>query len=394
MDGDVLLQQGQRHLRLPAPVAAHRGAARRVGLRGRRGLRLGRGARPGRRRWPPVSTWRCRRSSGWSDAAVVAAVRDGHARRGRSSTAPSTRVLALVGPVARQPYDGDAGRLRRAPRPGPRRRPRDCVGAAQERRRCCRSTSPTAGRWPWSASSRARPASRAPAARRSTRPASTRRSTSCGPPYRRASRSPSPRASASTGPRRRRRRPARRRGRRERRGGRRRRCSSSACPPRDESEGFDRDHMDLPAGAARPAAPGRGGQPTGSWWCSRTARRCSPRRGRTARRRDPGGLAARPGRRRRGGRPAARRRSTRQRPARRDDPAAARGQPAVPELPRRLGARALRRGDLRRLPRARPPRPAGVASRSATACPTRPSSTTTWPSRSRAATPTATSACG
>ena len=49
VDGDVRLQQGQRHVRLPAPLAAHRGAAGGVGLRRPGGVRLGRGRRPGGR---------------------------------------------------------------------------------------------------------------------------------------------------------------------------------------------------------------------------------------------------------------------------------------------------------------------------------------------------------
>ena len=40
-------------------------------------LRLGRGPRPGRRRWPPASTWRCRRNLGVSDVAIVDAVASG-----------------------------------------------------------------------------------------------------------------------------------------------------------------------------------------------------------------------------------------------------------------------------------------------------------------------------
>ena len=49
VDGDVRLQQDQRHVRLRAPLAAHRGAAGRVGLRGPGRVRLGCGARPGGR---------------------------------------------------------------------------------------------------------------------------------------------------------------------------------------------------------------------------------------------------------------------------------------------------------------------------------------------------------
>ena len=49
VDPHVLLQQGQRHLRLAEPVAAHRRAARRVGLHRPRDVGLGRGGRPRRR---------------------------------------------------------------------------------------------------------------------------------------------------------------------------------------------------------------------------------------------------------------------------------------------------------------------------------------------------------
>ena len=48
-DGDVLVQPRQRRLRVGEPVAAHPGAARRVGLRRPRRLGLGRGQRPRRR---------------------------------------------------------------------------------------------------------------------------------------------------------------------------------------------------------------------------------------------------------------------------------------------------------------------------------------------------------
>ena len=89
VDGHVRLQQGQRHLRLRAPLAAHRGAARRVGLRGARRLRLGSGPRPG-------GCARCRARPG--DAAGEEPQR---ARRGRGGHARvrcrsrcSTRVYA------------------------------------------------------------------------------------------------------------------------------------------------------------------------------------------------------------------------------------------------------------------------------------------------------------
>ena len=49
VDRDVRLQQDQRDVRVGAPLAAHRAAARRVGLRRAGHVRLGGGARPGRR---------------------------------------------------------------------------------------------------------------------------------------------------------------------------------------------------------------------------------------------------------------------------------------------------------------------------------------------------------
>ena len=49
VDRHVRVQQGQRRVRVAEPVAAHRRAARRVGLRRARRLRLGCGERPGAR---------------------------------------------------------------------------------------------------------------------------------------------------------------------------------------------------------------------------------------------------------------------------------------------------------------------------------------------------------
>ena len=48
LDGDVLVQQDQRHVRVGEPLAADRAAARRMGLRRSRRLGLGRGERPRR----------------------------------------------------------------------------------------------------------------------------------------------------------------------------------------------------------------------------------------------------------------------------------------------------------------------------------------------------------
>ena len=87
VDRDVLVQPHQRRLRVGEPVAAHGGAARRVGLRGPRRLGLGRRQRPRRRRSPRASTSRCRRRTAHRRADRRR--RAGrHARRGASSTRP------------------------------------------------------------------------------------------------------------------------------------------------------------------------------------------------------------------------------------------------------------------------------------------------------------------
>ena len=133
VDGDVRLQQGQRHRTPPSTMAAHRGAARRVGLRGPGRLRLGRGRTTGWPRSPPGSTWRCRRTGGVSDAAIVAAVRAGALDEAvlDAAVAPGARSWSTRGraPAAR-PRDL---RRRRAPRAGPRGR-RRVRRAAEERR--------------------------------------------------------------------------------------------------------------------------------------------------------------------------------------------------------------------------------------------------------------------
>ena len=96
VDGDVRLQQGQRHLRLRAPLAAHRGAARRVGLRRAGGVRLGRGARPGGRAGRRARPGDAAATSGSATRAIVDAV----ARRRRCDEAvldaAVARVLQLV----------------------------------------------------------------------------------------------------------------------------------------------------------------------------------------------------------------------------------------------------------------------------------------------------------
>ncbi len=182
LDPHVLLQQGQRHLRLAEPVAAHRRAARRVGLRGPRDVRLGRRRRPRRRAWPPVSTSRCRRArvaptprssppsaTGGSTRAVLdvavarvvdlvqkALRRDGH-RRGAES---GPRGLRRRGPPRARPRGGRAQRRAARERRHPAPRRQDASSRSSARSRRSRAT-------------------RAPASRSSTRPASTPRSTAC-----------------------------------------------------------------------------------------------------------------------------------------------------------------------------------------------------------------------
>ena len=144
-------------------------------------------------------------------------------------------------------------------------------------------------------------------------------------------------------------------------------------PAELESEGFDRDDIDLPAAQLALLDAVRRGEPAHRRRALERRRR-APRRTRRAGARDRRGLAARPGRRRRGRRRALRRRQP-VGPARRDDPAAARGQPRLPRLPGRARARALRRGPLRRLPLVRRARRSRWRTRSATASRTRPSRT-------------------
>ncbi len=218
----------------------------------------------------------------------------------------------------------------------------------------CRCSRPPATRSRSSASSRAPRATRAPAAPRSTRPGSTSPSTSCAPPSRTAWRSRSPPGSASA--------PA---------------TDDDSWPPRrslaarpsmvvvflglpaaDESEGFDRTHMDLPANQTALLARLAEVNPQTSSSCWPTARRSDCRTGSGT----PSailecwlsGQAA-------GGavadlllgaaNPSGRLAETL--PLRLED------NPSLPQLPRRGRPRPLRRGDLRRLPRVRRPRPPG-----------------------------------
>ena len=197
---------------------------------------------------------------GVSDAAIVAAVRDGELDEARARPGGRPGCCSWSTAPAR-PVDGSGGPRRRRPpraRPGRRRRVR---GAAEERRRPAAAAS--GRRRDDRGDRRVRPharATRAPAARRSTRPGSTSPSTSCAPPSRTASRWPSPPASASAPPTRR---AARRRGGRARRAGR------------------HRGRVPRPAGRRRV----RGLRPRPTWTCPPTRPRCcpgSPRRTRTS----------------------------------------------------------------------------------------------------------------
>ena len=161
VDRDVRLQQDQRHVRVGAPLAAHRAAARRVGLRRAGHVRLGRRARPGRRGG---------RRARPGDAARPRAQRQGAGRggargpAGRGRARPGRGAGAAAGRPGRRPrnaaeIDVDAhhalarraaGRVRRA--------------AAQRRRGAAAGRQPAPSRC--SASSPAPRATRAPAARR------------------------------------------------------------------------------------------------------------------------------------------------------------------------------------------------------------------------------------
>ena len=145
------------------PLAAHRGAARRVGLRGPRRLRLGRRERPRRRRSPPgldlemPSQRRPDRRAASSPRCAA-----GHARRGGARPRRRAACSSSVDRRARaarpaDAFDADAHHALAREAAARSRR------AAQERRRrCCRSTARTRPS-PSSASSPGRRATRAPA---------------------------------------------------------------------------------------------------------------------------------------------------------------------------------------------------------------------------------------
>ena len=294
------------------PLAAHRGAARRVGLRRARGLRLGRGRTTGSPRSPPGSTSRCRPDRGVGDAALVAAVARRRARRGRARRGASAGCCALV----------DRARRRRTPRPSfdvdaHHALAREVAGAqcdraAEERAAaCCRSPRTRPGHrrdrrvrphpalpgrrqlagQPDPARRRARRDPRRCAGDGRLRPrlsrVGERRDGPTEPTCARARRSRSPRR-------------------------RRRRWSSSACPTATSPRASTATHIDLPAGAARAdRARSRAVNPRTVVVLVQRRRSSRSAGWHDAVPRDPRGLAARPGRRRRDRRRAVRRGRTR-----------------------------------------------------------------------------------
>ena len=273
VDGHVLVQPDQRRVRVGEPLAADRGAARRVGLRRARRVRLGRGPRPGRR---------ARRRPRPRDAAATCGVSDardrrrGAGRRARRGGARRGRRAACSTSSQRaRPAPGRSTDLRR--RRAPRARPRGRGASASVLLKNDGDVLPL------------RPAARRPIARdRRVRPHPAL------PGRRQLAGQPDPR-------RRRARRAARRRaGRRRRRlrarlraspdaadddaladeavalaaRRRRRRRASSACPAPTSPRASTAPHIDLPADQVALLAAARRGQPAASSSCSPTARRC------------------------------------------------------------------------------------------------------------------------
>ncbi len=306
VDGDVLLQPGQRHVRLAAPVAAHHGAARRVGLRRAGRLRLGRRARPGRRARRPGSTWRCRRSSAAATGALVAAVRAGDARRGGPRRRGRAGCSRLVDRALHRRSSRTTVRRRRPPRAGPGGGRASAAVLLKNDGGCCRSAR---ARPDGRRHRRVRPHAALPGRRQlagqpdpaSTYPLDELRAGVPDGVER------SPPASRSDG----------RRGRRALRAEAVALAAAAdvvvvflGLPGGRRVRGL-RPHPHGPARQpGRAAARGRRGQRPASWSCSPTAPRCVTSPWQDARRRDPRGLAARPGGRRRGRRRAVRRRST------------------------------------------------------------------------------------
>ena len=279
VDGDVRLQQGQRHVRVGAPVAAHRRAARRVGLRRPGHLRLGRGPRPGRRP---------RRRAGSGDAAEPGRQRRGD-RRGGPRRGSSTRRCSTARSPACSRWSTRAPasvRTRRASTANAhhalaRAAAAECA-VLLKNDDAMLPLQPSAGdtiavigefaRTP--ALPGRRQLSGQPDPRR------RRRSTSCAPPSRTASRSPSPPASGSA-PRRDEAWPPRpsRWPSRERRGG-------VPRPARRRRVRGLRPHPHRPARRTRRRCWRASPRPTrASSSCSPTARRCGCRAGSTTPRR-------------------------------------------------------------------------------------------------------------
>ena len=349
VDRHVLVQPPQRRLHVRGPVAAHEGAPRRVGLRRPRRLGLGRRERP---------RHRPRRGPRPRDAVERGPHRRPARRRGALGRARRAPARHGRPPQRRARAEGGARceggcRVRRRRPPRARARGRRRVDrAAEERRRRAAARRRGGMPSPSSASSPARRATRAPGRRRSTRPGSTTRST-------RSARSPAPTcrsrpATTPTAP------------------------PPTSSRPRPWPSAAAAETVVLFLGvpglagvrglrprrhraARRAAGAGRRGD-RGEPAHRRRAlerRRGAPVGPRRPRARDRRGLAARPGRRRRG-----RRRALRcgepLGPPRRDDPGAPRRQPRLPRLPGRALARALRRGPVRGLPLVRRPRARGV----------------------------------
>ncbi len=346
LDRDVLLQPGQRHARLAAPVAAHHGAARGVGLRRAWWSPTGAPCTTGSPRSPPVSTSRCRRSSGgarsrwWPQCAPATWTRPSSTSRspgcspwstgrspapGRAPPSTSTPTTTLAREAAHEAavlLKNDGGLLP--------------LELASGQTLAVLGEFARTPRYQGAGSSQVNPT-------RLDVPLDALRAGV--PDGVEVSFAPGFGADASAG-----------RGGRAGRGGGRDRGV-----PRPPLGGRVRGLRPRPHGppgrAAGAAAPGHRGQRAGR---RRAGQRLRGRHLALAgrRRRDPRVLAVGTGGRGSGRRPPARR-GLPERPAGRDHPGAAGGQQRVPQLPGGLRPREVRRGRVRRLPRSRPARPGG-----------------------------------